>query len=63
MNIDYISGYKNGQTISHLNVLLGKKNRKIERLKAIINAKQRIIDHLLDQKAVSDPLSGLKSDE
>lgn len=52
MKTIFSSGVEAGMTINKLNVLLGKKNRKIERLKAELTAANGVIKYLRDQQSV-----------
>lgn len=52
MKTIFSSGVEAGMTINKLNVLLGKKSRKIERLKADLTAANGVIKYLRDQQSV-----------
>lgn len=52
MKTIFSSGVEAGIRINKLNVLLGKENRKVERLKAELTAANGVIKYLRDQQSV-----------
>ena len=53
MKTIYSSGVEAGLTINKLNVLLGKKNRKIERLKVTLTASMKVTSDMHEQLKIA----------